>query len=223
MKKILCVCIIMGVSVLSFAGNNGKNEKPLSNAEFMSQLGADLVKASTIIPNMEKELTDLRGDTLNKGTQINLLRAEKQNLVKLLASPEGSMMLVEYPLSVRFDSTLVQLSQKLIKYFGIAEKEATKDYCKLMMPYLDGYQEYNDEIYNMILKIQTVYFGPIKKNYPTDQFDKDIQNTKYCKQHAKDGIDGIPYLNDIVNRVQEVAQEGKLSKEFLETILREMK
>jgi len=222
MKKILCVFFAIGVSVLSFAGG-AKNEKPLSNAEFMSQVGTDLIKVSTIIPGIEKEMDGLRKDTAKYIKQINDLTTEKQNIAKLFVSQEVSTMLIEYPLSIRYDSALVDLSQQIIKYYGIAEDKDNKDYCKLKLPYLKGYQEYNDEIYTLISRIQSRYFGIIDMPYPEDQFDKELQDTKYYKRYDKDGIEGIPYLNGIITSVRELALSKKLTKEFLQEMMDKLK
>lgn len=222
MKKILCLIFALGVCVFSFAGK--ENEKQLSKAEFMSQVGADLIKASTIIPEMEKEMKGLQEKNNECQQQISILTAEKQMVAKLFASVEGTTMLIQYPLSVQYDSALVALSQKIIKYYGIAEDKANKDYCELMLPYLSGYKEYNNEIYNLIARIQTIYFGPlIKKVYPEDQFEKDIQKTNYFKHCSKDGVEGIPYLSEIIRRVQELAQSKKLTREVLQEMLDKLK
>lgn len=223
MKRIICIIFIVGVCATTFAAKPKEKETPLSNEEFMTKVAEDLKKAAEIIPSLEKELEGLRQDTIQKKDRIDALTEEKSKVDSMLTSSISCRMLIEYPLYVAYDSSLVANSINLLNHFKVAEMEFNNAYCKLMLSYLEEYNEYNEDIYAYIAKIQKLYFGDRKKNLPKEVFEKDIQNTKYCKKCTKDGIEGIPYLSNILKELQELNQSDKLSKEILQEKLDELK
>lgn len=221
MKKLFYVLLASGLLVVSATQAKDKPSEPTPQ-EVLSTSISQLQNLTKVMNDIQKEISNLKTEKEKLQNEKESLKTQKEQVEKMITSKNTCRELISYPLMLPYDSSLVAQSLTIINYFGIDKKEENKVYSAPRLPYLEKYNEYNDEVYKMISNIQLMYFGEIPKKYPEGQFDRDIKATKYFKKYDNDGL-GIPYLNDVISRVRKKAQSGELTKEFLQEIMEEMK
>jgi len=223
MKRLVVILLAIGFCVLSFAKGDKKEKPQLSPEETIKASIESLQGTLSCLKDFMNELEKLRDDTSSYQTEIRNLKAEKKQVESMLTTKANCKMLIGYPLSIPYDSALVAQSLSIIKQYNVDKVKENQQYCNLRLPFLEEYGAYSTEIYKILADILDIYFEDGKpRKYDKDMFQHDIEKTSYYKKSEKTQYK-IKYLDEVINRVQEVAQEGKLSKEFLEEILEEMK
>lgn len=126
-------------------------------------------------------------------------------------------------LTSKFDSVAVDSTIYIITHFEIDKDERVKDYCNQKMPYLKRYQKFNNEIWEVLSTIKTVYFGRTHYQYTMEYFDQTFKETEYYKFCSNYDAIGIPYLEGIIDNLVDMINNNELSGESLKILMDKLK
>lgn len=137
--------------------------------------------------------------------------------------PVDCKKMIKELLNNKYDSVAVNSTMFTIKLFRLNEDERVKEYCDLYLPYVEKYHEYNEELWKVLDKIRKTYFGEYPSPYDMEKFNRTYHRTKYYQHCDDDGIDGIPYLSNIINEVIKQIENSELSGESLKILMDKLK
>lgn len=138
-------------------------------------------------------------------------------------APVDCKKMIKELLNNKYDSVAVNSTMFTIKFFRMNEDERVKEYCDLYLPYVEKYHEYNEELWKVLDKIRKTYFGDYPSPYDMEKFNRTYHRTKYYQHCDDDGIDGIPYLSNIINEVIKQIENSELSGESLKILMDKLK
>lgn len=218
MKRIvLCVIFVIGIAMFAFAEikSKGQNEYDVLS----EKLTAYALQTDTISTIMKKYLENGKKQVENikrLEQEVEQLKSDKSQAIFMITSPVISRMLVEYPLMVRYDSALIAHTLELVDKYEIG-KIKENSYYKFYIPLLEKYNEYNQEIYDIVNMILTQYvrFG---NAYTIERFETDFKGKSYYKKSTQG--EQIPYLENKIAELRNlITEEGRLTSGNLEYLL----
>ena len=222
MKRIICVVLAMSAWMCTFAKESKNNTKDAVDcvkllSDFFNQGNAVLPAVKNVLLENER----LKGDTLTLGEEKRSLEAELTGTNQMFTTKEMSTMILMYPMTVKYDSSLVAQSLAIIEKYKMNEQKATKVLFRDMLPVLKKYKDYNEEIYNMVKNIMELYVE-LKEPYSMENLDRTLKKTSYDKDCASKGNE-IPFLEDVISEVRVYIKENRLTVGNLQELLKSMK
>lgn len=235
MKRIFCILFVIGICFPSFADKKEDlakdykvvREQLQGRIKQVDEVTEAIDAYAKVVDEIDKTLKEFlsKGDQMQKAIEsletANMqISNELSETKKVITSPINCQMLIEYPLMLRYDSSLVSYSVQTIKAYKVYENEENKVLCKVMLPILQNYNKYYDSIYRIISMILNSYVV-FEQPYSLDMFERDLNASLYYKDCYNQGYN-IPYLDSQISLIMMLIKEKRLTKGNLKDILDEM-